>query len=893
MLNAKPLVLVLFIVLLSSTVVSAAKAFPDYKPYYPLLNGPNNITSVCGKDISSCQACKKQYRQDCGYYYANTPSDCAAFTDPIDKFTCVNLVYTSKIRDPNRIREVCEAVGNEDMRTDSKYWCYYIMVPQYGNDPKVCLDIPRTKTFVDLVDLCLADYAINNKDASVCADSILGPYSSLSCCLRAKYPAIEQLYVPTRPDLVETFLKDHKTEYDDCLSITKVKSAAVVEKCEDLNCDCLDPCNRLANNPGAQSNCSMDCAGKYLLCYGEEKTLMTAEKRQMYDMQSFYGQFSRKHCKGHSFLPDSAGDTLDTDVKGTVTDTDNKPMVYMKIVVAADGKEFTGLTNEDGKFNISIRGLKMDAGKADIEANITAELTYFRNGKNYFELQWGGKPIYYKKKFKIQTAADVTQNILLDGHNSADESTNVPNLGRLRDFSVIYTNTAYITDFALNGLGANIDYNLPVEVLPCTTSGTFYSLGSSSIEINLTDCTYDSTNKPDNREYHEFCHHIMFSQWNGANIRFPGDKNHDGYINNNTADSYTEGFAEFCAMAASNYKGDPRPELYANFGDFEYNYKAWAFQGRYEEIAIAGVLWDLYDSNNEAGDSVTLPLKDLWAVLKVKRKDFYEYYVALKAAFPENADGIDKVFISHGFFADKHVGNKARDPEEPYKDTNNNGDYDVGEPFVDYGTIEGLIHPWMQYQEGYVIGKATNYERENRSQAVRLEDAYIKAADPNVKTYKITVKPKNSADGAPFEYVTQTVNGLIYVAPLPEDMDADITIKPDTKEYTYAKEYKITNKEYISKYYSKPEGQNYFDSYDFSVTPTGVKEVKDAVPSQPGSSSTEGEGELRDTKPDSGTTGIASNTILGIAGIGVIGIGLLIFGAIFLVVIFLVLKKRK
>jgi hypothetical protein len=603
-------------------------------------------------------------------------------------------------------------------------------------------------------------------------------------------------------------------------------------------------------------------------------------------------------------------------LEGVIKDTDNKTMPYIEVNIVAQKNNITTHTDKDGKYSATLTKIKFEAGKNETGANITVKYSYLRDGKNYFTVTYDG-PIKYVKAIRLKNNSNsATEDILMNGHVSPDESTDTGHTSYMKHYSVIYTYTADVADFALTELGANIDYKLPVEVVPYTSQGTLYRLGTSSVEINRTDSDYSSSNKPDNREYHEFCHHILFSQWNGDNIRFPGDNNHDGYINNNTGDSYTEGFAEFCSMACSKYKGDPKPELYASFGNFEYNYKAWSHRGKYEEIAIAGILWDLYDDHNDASDTVSLPLKDIWAVLKVKRTDFYEYYKALKAAFPASSDGIDKIFISHGFFADTHIGNKSYDRGEAYKDANGNKSYDAGETFVDYGTIEGLNHPWMQYEGGEVIGRATNYERPNRGQAVKLDDAYIKATDLNVKTYKILVQPKNSADGAAFEYGTEAVNGLIYVAPLPEDMDADIIIKTDSREYTSAKEYKITNQEYMNKYYSKPEGQKYFDSYNFEAKSTGVKEETEVVPSPQSTPSTGGQGEIVDdskeyagsntgtvptnkettpTNTDTGesSTGISSNTILGIAGIGVIGIGLLIFGAIFLLVIFLVLKKKK
>jgi hypothetical protein len=277
----------------------------------------------------------------------------------------------------------------------------------------------------------------------------------------------------------------------------------------------------------------------------------------------------------------------------------------------------------------------------------------------------------------------------------------------------------------------------------------------------------------------------------------------------------------------------------------------------------------------------------MWAVMKVRRANFYEYYKAFKLAFPDKADGIDKIFIDHGFFADKNIGNGVKDAFEPFRDTDGSGAYNVGDFFVDYGgDVDGEN---MSYTVGDIIGKATNYERVNRSSVVKIPGAYVKASDPNVLSYKVKVHLKNPSDGQDFEYQVDAENGLVYVAPIPDDVDADITITTDTKEYTSDKPYTITNKEYLQKYYSAPDSQGYFDGHNFEVKATGVKEddrfdelgAATSMPTDTGGTGNEEEG------------GIDASIPLWAIGGGVLLIGGGIFFFILIVVVIVVLKKKK
>ena len=540
------------------------------------------------------------------------------------------------------------------------------------------------------------------------------------------------------------------------------------------------------------------------------------------------------------------GGSVSADLKGRITDGHDDTMPYINVTLEYLGKKYSTLADEAGNYVISgVEGFSPD--KANPPSGvITVYAEYWRDGKNYFSLYDmlnNNNMLVLQKKFLLKDDSDTTQNLdfnvpaatgkytLKSGEpgsekvawlKEGEEVASSSSLKNLWHYAPAYYYTANAVDFDLTILKANIDYKLPVDVFLASSDGTFYSRPTSTIHIDKGDIVYSSSDRPRNREYHEFSHHLLFSQWNGEGLRGATDTNHGGFINSGTGDSYTEGFAEFISLVIADYTNnpnDPAPsDIYAGFGSLENNYKPWESRGSSEELAVAGVLWDLYDKNNDDGDKVTIPIQQLWPVLMVKRANFLEYANALKAAFPEQAVGIDKILVAHGFFADGYVGNKVRDAFEPYIDANGDGAYTPGEVFVDYGI--DAKRAAITYANKGEIGRATNYERPNRGKAVEIPNAFIKVNDARVSSYGVSVHFVRG--GTDYNYVTDLRDGKIYVQPLPEGVDATITIRPASGAYSAANEYTITSSEYLKKYYAAPESAGSFDTFDFGLTSTGA-----------------------------------------------------------------------
>jgi hypothetical protein len=528
-------------------------------------------------------------------------------------------------------------------------------------------------------------------------------------------------------------------------------------------------------------------------------------------------------------------ETTELSVFGTITDTDSNPLPFIELEATVDGIKYAGRTDVNGDFSILLTGLALGADE-EKECKLKVLFNYETGGKQYFKLYDLKNGANYRavtatKKFTIKEGENYELHLKFDGLADPDLTTNIKSTANLRHYAVIYFNTHQAVDFALKKLNANIDYKLPVEIyVGNTNKDTLYDPSDSSILISSSDAGYGSSNRPKNREYHEFAHHIMYATYGAwpAGSSEAGVLNHDGFLNPNTADSYTEGFAEFIALAIAKENGDKTPEIYASFGSLEDNYKPWDANGKLEEFAVASLLWDMYDSKNEKGDAIALSLEDMWKVIKVNRANFYEYYKAFKTEYPKYSNQIDALFITHGIFEDTRAGNNKYDAGEPWKYTN-----EAAGQYIYMDMSDNITK--LKYTNGLTIGKATNYQRLNRSSAVRVPNAFIKVTDDNVDYYLVKVDFTDAAM-EDYEYEIDLREGLLYIQPLPSDVDAVITVKPKSVDYTSSSTFTINSKVLNEQLADVSNDKEYIAEHDFELKATGSNnDVKyatfsDAVP---------------------------------------------------------------
>jgi len=321
--------------------------------------------------------------------------------------------------------------------------------------------------------------------------------------------------------------------------------------------------------------------------------------------------------------------------------------------------------------------------------------------------------------FQAETSFTVNITMTIDAHNAITYGFNgtsfdpqVPddtNVGadRFAHLAVIYHNTYTAVLFATSYLGLTLDYALPVDVrafspVPATcykpyeewfdpTDGGWYPndapgrihFPASTININAAMSYWNDPNAPDNREWHEFAHHIMAdSLICGENqLSRPqfNDSNHRGYFNAFSTDALVEGFAEFTPMLiADAMKGDSEPSIYGAQPvlNFEVNYPVWEVipravsylvtgedqyltvdGGGLEELAVASILWDIYDGVDATdNDNVgPFPVIDIWnrlITLTSPNPTVYDLYNSLQELPRINIPDLDTVFVAHDCFID-------------------------------------------------------------------------------------------------------------------------------------------------------------------------------------------------------------------------------------------------
>ncbi len=157
-------------------------------------------------------------------------------------------------------------------------------------------------------------------------------------------------------------------------------------------------------------------------------------------------------------------------------------------------------------------------------------------------------------------------------------------------------------------------------------------------------------------------------------------KSHLGYLNDDTGDSFVEGFATWYAAMVQRHGLMPIAN-YANVGEdgtLIENRKPWDSMTS-EEFCIASILTRL-----ERHEDVSL--EDLWSVLRVDRENFHAYYHALLELdfLQENRAGLNQLMLDYGFYRHPFGNNRYDHHLELYYDASNSGSYMEGiDPFTD------------------------------------------------------------------------------------------------------------------------------------------------------------------------------------------------------------------
>jgi hypothetical protein len=263
------------------------------------------------------------------------------------------------------------------------------------------------------------------------------------------------------------------------------------------------------------------------------------------------------------------------------------------------------------------------------------------------------------------------------------ESANINSFEQLDDFARVHILTASALWFFEDALDTVLHDPKPLTIYGNPRSSGSYYVGSRhAFYLASDDVLWDDFDEPDNGVWHEISHALHYSAKTGGKNVMPDDRhglggyNHLGYANPGTADSYTEGFAMFMSAVMQNelefeaHEGD-KPWIYryshSSTVNLEDDLKVWESMGRREDMAVAALLWDLYDSGSMYGgpddDNISLSIETIWKAINDKEvRDVKDIFDAFSKIVP--LLDLEKVFISHGVFHDKNGDYKHDRGEE-------------------------------------------------------------------------------------------------------------------------------------------------------------------------------------------------------------------------------------
>jgi hypothetical protein len=200
--------------------------------------------------------------------------------------------------------------------------------------------------------------------------------------------------------------------------------------------------------------------------------------------------------------------------------------------------------------------------------------------------------------------------------------------------------------------------------------------GKGAIFLCSGGSAVDQADAPVNREWHELGHYLQYQMYSPLKS-CANCEDHGGRANDNTSWSLIEGFAEFTAALVNKHYGNAAPHLYPlgeSVVSLETDYKSWGseYSELDEELAVAGILWDLHDPGKEIAlqhvlngtlldnskvypnpvDEVSLEDKLIFQVIqKGKPRTVVDLYNAFTGTYVSKINE-DMIFLDHGFFAD-------------------------------------------------------------------------------------------------------------------------------------------------------------------------------------------------------------------------------------------------
>ncbi|MBN1646133.1 carboxypeptidase regulatory-like domain-containing protein [Candidatus Woesearchaeota archaeon] len=509
-------------------------------------------------------------------------------------------------------------------------------------------------------------------------------------------------------------------------------------------------------------------------------------------------------------------------VSGQVTDAEGHPIKNAKVTLICGSKKKSKYLDENGRYSFTIKELEIN-NPLEIcrEGKLYVKLTYTdpKDNETKFIYKWNNKPVYFYKKFKLNSEADLTQNFqLTEGLPAASYGGEPSDLSQMDDWGISYYEMTRVYEYYRDVLKVDMKYKMPMDVFlfVAGAGSTHFSPAHSNSRIVIMehDSDKNNSNRPRNREWHEFSHFIQYNNYGKwpqpPNPSAVPEINHMGYSNPNTADSFCEGFAEFMPLMIAKHYGEADWKNYASWGTLDKKIKTWQKYGRDEELAIAATFLDLVDPKDD--DQVEIQFMDLWNIIKDYRQSMYVVYTAVKQKFPDQVAQIDAAYIENGFFNDKTNGTGKWEPKESWQNYDHDNVVDFNEPKIDYANETGLNKPWMIRQANEEPGYSANYQRPKRENTVKAPGNFIKTDSKwPYFTAKVTF---NGNPEYNYEVRLDNIDGMTFFYVPGWENDADIVIEPAGIQHTSKLEFSVADFEDAG---FTPVEQGYYVEHDFGI----------------------------------------------------------------------------
>jgi hypothetical protein len=305
-------------------------------------------------------------------------------------------------------------------------------------------------------------------------------------------------------------------------------------------------------------------------------------------------------------------------VTGVVIDHQNVPAAGVKVQLSGAGLLTEGVTDESGAFTFSNIG----AGTSFDPAVDLATLSFFLEQPTRFAFVHKTEPAERRlAPFSVKSGEDCRKDLTSPGAYAVSIP---PSDSEWADNWTMFRQLERAWTYAEFGLGATLDYGLPLDVVTSCDSasrsicngtikafyeGTSTASGSSVAEPAIVVETAETTGKAaraDDTIYHEFGHALLTDTYNNAYPSTPDRKAHKGYdVNTSSNDAWLEGFASFYASLVSKEYEDLPAQFRMTGGSsigLENNIRPWGSPVN-EEFAVASLLTDLEDGQADHLDA--------------------------------------------------------------------------------------------------------------------------------------------------------------------------------------------------------------------------------------------------------------------------------------------------